>query len=146
MENFKNAICCSVSQSCLTLCAPWTSALQASLSFISRSLLKLMSIESVMPFTISSSVAPFSSHLQSFPASGSFPISQLFASDDQIIEASASALVLPINIQDGFPLGLTVLIFSQSRGLSRVFSSTTIQKHQFSGTQPSVWSNSHIHS
>ena len=95
--------------------------------------------------TISFSVVPFSSRLQSFPASGSFPISQFFASGGQSIWVSASASVLPMNIQDWFPLGLTGLISLQSKGLSRVFSNTTVQKHQFFGTQPSLWSNSHIH-
>ena len=94
--------------------------------------------------TISSAVVPFSSHLQSFPASGSFPVSQLFASGGQSIGASASATVLPMNIQDWFPLGLTGLIF-QSKELSRVFSNTTVQKYQFFGAQVSLWSNSHIH-
>ena len=79
---------------------------------------------------ISSSVAPFSSCSQSFPASGSFPMSQLFASGDQSIVASAS--VLPLNNQDWFLLGLTGLLSLLSKGLSRVFSSTTVQKHQFS--------------
>ena len=92
--------------------------------------------------TISSSVIPFSC-LQSFPASGSFPVSQFFSSGDQSIRASASASVL--NIQDWFPLGLIGLISLQSKGLSRVFSNTTVQKHQFSGAQLSLWSNSHIH-
>ena len=92
--------------------------------------------------TISSSVAPFSSCLQSFPAAGSFPMSQLFASGGQSTRASAS--VLPINIQDWFPLGWTVWISLQSKGLSRTFSSTTVQKRQFFGTQPSLWSNSYI--
>ena len=77
--------------------------------------------------TISSFVVPFSSWLQSFPSSGSFPMSQLFASVSQSIVASAS--VLPVNIQDWFPLGLTGLISLQSTGLSRVFSSTTVRKH-----------------
>ena len=95
--------------------------------------------------TISSSVTPFSSCLQSFPASGSFPMSQLFASGGQGIEASASASVLPMNIQDLFPLGLTDLISLLSKGLSRVFSSTKIQRHQFFGAQLYLWSNSHIH-
>jgi len=95
--------------------------------------------------TILSSVIPFSSSLQSFPASGSFLMSPLFASGDQTIEASASASVLSMNIQDLFPLGLTGLISLQSKRLLRVFSNTTIQKHQFFGTQPSLWSNSHIH-
>ena len=81
--------------------------------------------------TISSSVIPFSSCLQSFPATGSFPMSQFFTLDGQSIGVSALALVLPINIQDWFPLGLTGLIFLQSKGLSRVFSNTTVQKHQF---------------
>ena len=79
---------------------------------------------------ISSSVIPFSSCPQSFPESGSFPVSQLFISGDQSIGVSASASVLPTNIQDWFPLGLTGLILL-SKGLSRVFSSTTIWKHQF---------------
>ena len=93
--------------------------------------------------TISSSVVPFSSHLQSFPESGSFPMSQFFTSGGQNIEASAS--VLPMNIQNWFPLGWTGWISSQSKGLSRVFSNTTVQKHQFFGTRFSLWSNSHIH-
>ena len=84
--------------------------------------------------TISSSVVPFSSCLQSFPASGSFQISQFFAWGDQSIGASASASVLPMNIQGWFPLGLTGLISLLSKGLSRVFSNTTVQKHQFFGT------------
>ena len=91
--------------------------------------------------TISSSVVPFSSHLQSFPASGSFLMSWLFISNDQRIGASASASVFPMNIQGWFPLGLSGLIFSLSKGLSRVFSSTTVQKHHFFRTQPSLWSN-----
>ena len=95
--------------------------------------------------TISSSVVPFSSHLQSFPASGSFPNSQIFASCGQSIGVSVSALVLPMNIQDGFPLGLTGLISLQAKGLSRVFSNTTVQKHQFFGAQLSLQSNSNIH-
>ena len=78
--------------------------------------------------TISSSVIPFSSRLQSLPASGSFPVSQFFISGGQSIGASASASVLPVNIQDWFALGLTGLISLQSKGLSRVFSSTTVQK------------------
>ena len=93
--------------------------------------------------TISSSVIPFSSCLQSFPASGSFLMSQFFASGGQSIGASAS--VLPMNIQGWFPLGMTDWISLQSKGLSRVFSNTTVQKHQFSGMQPSLWSSSHIH-
>ena len=81
--------------------------------------------------TVSSSVIPFCSHLQSFPASGSFAKSQFFASGGQSIAVSASASVLPMNIQDWFPLGWTGLISWQSKGLSRVFSNTAVQKHQF---------------
>ena len=95
--------------------------------------------------TISSVVVSFSSCLHSFPASGSFPMSQFFESVGQSIGASASASVLPMNIQDWFPLGLTGLIFLWSKGLSRVFSNTTVQKHQYFSTQPSLWSNSHSH-
>ena len=92
--------------------------------------------------TISSSVVPFSSCLQSFPASGYFLMSWLFASGGQSIGASASASVFPMNIQDWFPLGWTGLISLQSKGLSRVFSNTAVQKHQFFGAQP-LWLNSH---
>ena len=125
---------------------PWTAAHQASLSITnSRSLLKLMSIELVIPSTISSSVTPFSSCLQSFPASESFPRSQFFASGAQNTGISASASVLLMNSQGWFPLGLTCLISLQSKGLSRVFSNTTVQTHQFFSTQISLWSNSHIY-
>ena len=95
--------------------------------------------------TISSSVIPFSSCLQSFPASGSFPMSQFFTSSGQSIGVSTSTLVLPMNIQNWFPSGLTGLISLQPKGLSRVFSNTTVQKHQFIDAQLSLWSNSHIH-
>ena len=88
--------------------------------------------------TISSSVVPFSSHLQSFPALGSFPMSQFFTSGSQSIGVSASTSVLPTNIQDWFPLGWTGWISLLSKGLSRVFSNTTVQKHQFFGTQLSL--------
>ena len=93
--------------------------------------------------TISSSVIPFSSCPQSFPASWSFPVSRLFASGGQGIGASAS--VFPMNIQDWVPLGWTGLISLQSKGLSRVFSNTTVQKHEFFGTQTSLWLSSHIY-
>ena len=95
--------------------------------------------------TISSSITLFSSSTQHFPASRSFPVSQLFASDGQSIGASASASVLPMNIQDWFPVGWTCWISLLSKGLSKVFSNTTVQKHQFFGTQPCLWSNSHTH-
>ena len=94
---------------------------------------------------ILSSVVPFSSCLQSFPASGSFPMNQFFESGGQSIGVWVSASFLPMNIQDWFPLGLTGLISWQSKGLSRVFSNTTVQKHQFFSVQLSLWSNLHIH-
>ena len=95
--------------------------------------------------TISYSVVPFSSCPQSFPASGSFQMSQLFAWGGQSIEVSASASVLPMNTQDWSPLGWTGWISLPSKGLSRVFSNTTVQKHQFFSAQPSSQSNSHVH-
>ena len=95
--------------------------------------------------SISSSIVSFSSRLQSSPAWESFQMSQFFASGGQIIGVSASASVLPMNIQDWFPLGWTGWISLQSKGLSRVFSNTTVQKHQFFRTQLSSQSNSHIH-
>ena len=95
--------------------------------------------------TISSSVALFSSCSQSFPASESFPISWLFTFGDQNIGALDSASVCSVNIQGRFPLGLTGLVSLLSKGLSRAFSSTTIWKNQFFSTQPSLWSNFHIH-
>ena len=95
--------------------------------------------------TISSSVVPFSSCPQSFPATGSFPVSQLFTSGGQSIGASASTSVLPMDTQDWSPLGWTGWISLQSKGPSRVFSNTTVQKHQFFGAQLSSQSNSHIH-
>ena len=102
---------------------------------MSWSLLKFRSMSQWCCLTFSSSVIPFSSCPQSFPASGSFPVSWLFASDGQSIGASASASVLPMNIQYWFPLGLTDVTFLLSKRLSRVFSSTTVQKHQFFGAQ-----------
>ena len=94
--------------------------------------------------TISSSATHFSC-LQSSPASGSFHMSQFFASGDQRFGVSASASVLPVNIQDWFPIGLTGWISLQSKGLSRVFSNTTVEKHQFFNAQPSLWPSSHSH-
>ena len=135
------------SLSCVQIFAtPGTAARQASLSITnSQSLLKLMSIESVMPSIISSSVDPFSSCPQSLPTSVSFPMSQLFAWGGQSIGVSASTSVLPMNTQDWSPIGWTGWISLQSKGLSRVFSNTTVQKHQFFGAQLSSQSNSHIH-
>ena len=127
--------------SCVWLFAnPWISACQASLSFtISWSLLKLIyPVSRWFHPTISSSVTPFSSCPQSFPASGFFPMTRLFASGSQSSGASASASALPLNIQDWCPLGCTGWISLQSQGLSRVFSNTTVQKHQFFGAQASL--------
>ena len=138
--------CCSVAQLHPTLTTPWTAAWQTSLSFtISWGLLKLMSIESVLPSKHTIFFALFSSCFQSLLASGSFPVNWLVASGGQSIRTSASASVLPMNIQDWLLLGLTGWNSLQSKGLSRVFSNTTVQKHQFFGTQLSLWSNSHIH-
>ena len=126
-----------VGQSCLTLCNPMDCSRQVSLSFtISWSLLKLMSIKSVMPSNHLVLYYLLLLLLSMFPALGSFLMSQFFASGGQSIRASAS--VLPMNIQDYFPLGLTRLISLQPKGLSRVFSNTTAQKYQFFGTQPSL--------
>ena len=105
---------------------PWTAAHQASLTITSSpSLFKLVAIESMMPSTMLSSVVPFSSCLQSFPASGSFPMSQPLASGGQSIGVSGSASVLPMNTQDWSPLGWAGWISLQSKGPSRVFSNTT---------------------
>ena len=95
--------------------------------------------------TISSSVIPFSSYPQSFPESGSFQISQLLTSGSQTIGVSASTSVLPMNTQDWAPLGWAGWISLQSKGFSRVFSNTTVQRHQFFGAQLSSQSNPHIH-
>ena len=125
---------------------PWTAGCWVSLSFtISQTCSNSCPLSQWCLPTISSFIIPFSSCLQSFPASGSFPVSQFFASGGQSIGASASTSVLRMNIQDWFPLGLTGWVSLQSKGLSRVFSNTTVQKHQFFGTQPSLGSNSHIH-
>ena len=122
---------------------PWTEACQASLSFtISQSLLTLMSIELVMPSNYLILFVSFSSCCLFFWESGSFPLSQLSTSGSQSIGASASASVLPMNTQGWFPLELTGLMSWKPSGLSRVLSNTTIKKHQFFGTQPSLWSNS----
>ena len=137
--------CCVQLLSCIWLFAtPWTAAHEASLSFAtSQSLCKLMSIESGMPSNhLILILVKFSPCLQSFLAPGSFLMSWLFTSGGQSVVASAS--VLPMNIQDRFHLGLTALISLQSKLLSRDFSNTTVQKHQFFGTQLSLLSNSHI--
>ena len=137
--------CCSVTQSCLTL---QSNGLQHSrLPYRSPSPRPAQTrpLSQWCHPTISSSVVPSSSCHQSFPELGSFLMSQLFASGGQSIGVSASTSVLPMNIQGWFPLGLTDLICFQSKGLWRVFSNITIQKHQFFGAQSPLWSNSHIH-
>ena len=118
---------------------PWIAAHQASLSITnSRSPPKPISIESVMPSNHLILCCPLLLLPQSFPASGSFQTNQLFASGGQSIGVSASTSVLPMNTQDWSPLGWTGWIFLQSKGLSRVFSNTTVQKHQFFGAQLSL--------
>ena len=118
---------------------PWTAAHQASLSITNSWAYSNSCPLSWWCFpTISSSAVPFSSCLQSFPASGAFQMCQFFTSGGQSIGVSASASVLPMNIQDRFPLGWTGWIFLLSKRLSRVFSNTTVQKHQFFSTQLSL--------
>ena len=135
------------SLSCVRLLAnPWTAACQAS-----QSITNSQNCSNSCPSswwchpTTSSSVIPLSSCLQSFPASMSFPVSLFFISGGQSIGVSASASVLPMNTSDWSPLGWTGWIFLQSKGLTRVFSNTIVQKHQFFGSQLSSQSNSHIH-
>ena len=138
--------CCSVTKSFLILCSPMNcnttsfpvlyylpEFVQIHIPWVSDAIL-----------TISFSAILYSSCTQSSQASGSFPVSQVFASGGQRIGASVSASVLPMNIQDWFPLGLTALISLHSKELSRVFSSTTVWKHLCFGIQPSSLSNSHI--
>ena len=139
--------CCSVAKPCPTLCDSvdcstlGSPVLHYLLAWIC---LNSCPLSQWYYLTISSSAAPLSFCLQYFPASRSFPMSQLFTSSGQSIAASAS--VLPMNIKGWFPLGLMGLISLQSKELSRVFSNITIQKHQFFSIQPSLPSNSHIRS
>ena len=136
-----NCCCCLVSQSGPTLCNP-----KPGLS-VPHHLLKFAQVH---VHCFSDAIQPshprthFSFCPQSFPASGTFPMSWLFASDNQNTGVSASASILPMSIQGWFPLRLTSLISFLSKGLSGVFSSTTVRRHQFFGTLP-LWSNSHIH-
>ena len=135
----------SVAQSCLTFCYPMDCSIPGFPVHYYRFSSNSCPLSLWCHSTISSSVVPFSSYLQSFPASRYFQMSQFFASGGQSIGVSASASVLPRNIQDWFPLGWTGWISLKSKGLSRVFSNTTVQKHQFFGTQLSSQYNSHIH-
>ena len=126
--------CCSITRSCPTLCNLMLYLLYARLPCLSLSPRVCSNSCPLCRWchpTISSSITPFSSSLPSFPASGSFPISWLFTSGGPTIGASVSTSVLPMNIQGWFPLELTGLISLHSKGLSRVFSNTTVQKHQF---------------
>ena len=132
----------SVAQSCPILCDPMNHStpglpVHHQLLEFTQTRVRWVS-DAIQP---SHPVFPFS-HLQSFPASGSFQMSRFFTSGGQSIGASDSASVLPMNIQDWFPLGRTGWISLQSKGLSRVFSNTTVQKHQFFGAQLSIWSKS----
>ena len=125
---------------------PWTSACQASFSFTnSWSLLKLMSVESVMPSNHLILCRPLLLLPSIFPSIRAFSNESALHIRWPNIGVSASASVLPMNIQDWFPLGLTGWIFLESKGLSRVFSNTTVQKHQIFGVQLSLWSYFHIH-
>ena len=134
----------SVAQSCPTLCDPMNRSMPG--LPVHHHLLEFAQthIHQVGDAIQPSHPLSFFSCLQSFPASGSFPISWFFISSGQRIGVSASASALPMHIQDLFPLGWTDWISLQSKGLSRVFSNTTVQKHQFFSAQPSLWSNSHI--
>ena len=130
----------SVAHSCPTLCEPMdcsTPGFPVHHQLLELAHYSCLSCQWCHP-TISSSVISFSSCPQSFPASGSYPVSQFFISGGQSSGVSASASALPVNIQHWFPLGLTGWISLQSKGLSRVFSNTTVQKHQFFGAQPSL--------
>ena len=135
------------SLSCVQLFAtPWTAAHQSSLSITnSQSLLKLMFIESVMPSNHLILCHPLLLPSSIIPTIRVFLMSQLFSSGGQSVGVSVSASVLPMNIQDQFSLGWTGWISLQSKGLSRVFTNTIVQKHHFFGTQLSLFSNSHIH-
>ena len=136
--------CCSVALLCLTLCDPMDCSTPGFPVFHYLPEFAQTQVhwvdDAIQP---SHPLLPVSSYPQSFPATGSFPVSQLFTSGGQSIGASAS--VLPMTIQDWFPWGWTGWISLQSKGLSTVFSGTTIQKHWFFGAQPSLWSSAHIH-
>ena len=136
-----------VTQSCPTLCDPTDCSipgLPVHHQFLKLAQTHVDRVGDAIQ-TISSSVIIYLSRLQSFPASGSFQMSSFFTSGGQSIGVSASASVLPMNTQDWYPLGWTGWISFQSKGLLRVFSNTTVQKHQFFGAQLSLQSNSYIH-
>ena len=139
LQNYASSQLSSVAQSCPTLCNPMNHSTPG--LAVHHQLLEFTQThvhrvgDAIQP---SHPVTPFSSCPQSFPASGSFPMSQLFARGGQSIGVSVSASVLPMNSQDSSPLGWTVWISLQSKGLSRVFSKTAVQKHQFSSAQLSL--------
>ena len=140
------AMVSSVTQLCPTLCDPINCSMPGlPVHHLLPEFIQTHPLSQWCHPTISSSIIPFSSCLQSFPGSGSFPMSQLFASGGQNIGVSASTSVLPMNTHDWFPLGWTGWISLQSKGLSRVFPNTTVQKHQFFCTRLSLQSKSHIH-
>ena len=136
----------SVAQLCPTLCNPMDCSTPGlPVHHQSQSLLKLISIKLVMPSNPLILCRPLLLLPSIFPSTGSFPVSQFFASGGQSFGVSASPSVLPMNIQDWFPLGWTGWISLQYQGLLRVFPNTTVQKHQFFGAQLFLWPNSHIH-
>ena len=139
-----HVVCCSVAQTCPTLGDSLDCSIPGPLSLtVSLSLPEFMSIASVMLSSHLVLCHPLVLLRSIFPTSGSFPICWLFASGDQNAGTSGVASVLPMNIQGWFPLRLTGLISLLSKGLSRVFSSTTVQRHQFFSALPSFWSSSH---
>ena len=142
-ENVPNAVAVFQLLSCVPLWALWHSRILCH-SQSPRVFWNSSPLSSWCHPTISSSVTPFSSCPQYFPAMEPFLKSRLFTSGSHNIGSSASATVLPMNIQDWLPLRLTGLISLLSKGLSRLFSKSTVQKHQFYSTQPSLWFNSHI--
>ena len=135
----------SVTQSCQTLCDPWQHARPSCLSPTARVYPKPCPLNWWCHPTISSNVVPFSSHLQSFLASGSFQMSQLFASGSQSIGGSVSTSVLPKNIQDWFPSRIDWFDLLAVQRTHKSLLQPTVQKHQFFGAQPSLWSSCHIH-
>jgi len=135
--------CCWIAKLCRTLCDPMDCSMLGSSSVLHYFLAFAQIHVHWVTGTIQPS-HPLSSAFQSFLASGSFPMSWLFTSGGQTIGTSASASVFPVNIQCWFPLGLTGLMSLQTKGFSRVFSRTTVQKHQFFSIQPFLWANSHI--
>ena len=146
-SSLRTSFCSSVTKSCPTLCNPMDCSMPGFPVLHYLPEFAQTHVHWVSDILQSSSVTPFFSCPQSFPASESSPLSQFFASGGQSIGVWASALasVLPVNIQSWSPLGWANWISLQSKGLSRVFSNTTVQKHQFFSVQPSLWSNSYIH-